>query len=876
MFPLAKTPRLPLLRRTALAALAALFSCGPAFAETFTWSNTASTPDSNWSTAANWINNTPPVSGNTTDILFAASPRTSPVHNLANPLTLRSLWFYDNPYTLTGNGLTFDGALAAIYNYTTTSISNSITLNSTTSYEGSGNLTFTNNSTVAGAGGFIKNGTGTVTINSFTLYSGDTHVNAGQISFGHTQALLFTTAILNTNDGLNFNGFTAVVGNIAGTGSLNLGSANISVGSNNTPQTYSGQFSATTGSLEKRGTGTWTLTGAGSNMPRFIASSGRTVLSGGSLTLTSTAGISRALTVGNATVGHVSVEAGAVLSTLAGGAGNAVVRGASTTASTVTVTGAGSRWDAWRIDIGGSTTNPGSVIADNGGVINAGDIFIGNPDGLIIQNGSVVNAARLNVNNGTTDPRPTLLLRSGGQSSAAETLFGGSNSAIDIDRATLTTGMLTSTAGNGAITIRDSIAGSALIIDGTGANATYTGSISGSGGITKNGPSTQTLAGPNSYFGPTTANAGTLILNSGSSAAYNANNTGKITLNFGDLGHSSLRVSAGGTIEYPPTVIGGFIRGSDGLHDLKVVTSFNGTTFAVDSALLPKDSLTLNNVINSGNLTIEAPIAWNGGVNTSAGRFTINTEASVSSFENNGVIAISRRSTLINSNTDLVSGGGSRITIEEQGRLELNKSELHLNGSLLVNNGLIKGMTNVNFGALAKGAGEYGEVNVTDGGKFSPGNSPGAVTTGSTTWNSGGGYIIELANALGSAGSGWDIWNIAGILDISPSSTSNGRFTISLASLAGESSGPAANFDPSRDYSWTILHADKITGFDPSEIALDTSGFKNNFAAGHFFLASTATDLSINFTAVPEPTAMALLTAASALLTIRQRRRSRL
>src|SRR5688500_15957763 len=96
------TPRLPLLRRAAIAAAAALFSSGPVSAETFTWSNTANTPDSDWSTAANEINNTPPVSSNTADILFAASPRSSPNHNLGNAFTLRSNWFYDNAYTLTG------------------------------------------------------------------------------------------------------------------------------------------------------------------------------------------------------------------------------------------------------------------------------------------------------------------------------------------------------------------------------------------------------------------------------------------------------------------------------------------------------------------------------------------------------------------------------------------------------------------------------------------------------------------------------------------------------------------------------------------------------------------------------------------------------
>ncbi len=861
MIPTPSNPRLPSLPRAAFAALFALFSSAPAFAETYTWSNNANTSDSNWSTAANWINNTPPVSGNTADILFAASPRSSPNHNLGNAFTLRSIWFYENAYTLTGNHLNFDGASAAIYNYTSTSISNLINLNSTIAYEGSGNLTLSNS--MDGPGGFIKNGTGTFNINYFTTFAGPTHVNAGQISFGHTQSLLFTTVNLNTDNGLALNGFSAVIGNIAGTGSLNVGAANINIGNNNTSQTYGGQLSATTGSIEKRGAGTWTLTGSGSNLFRFSVTQGRAVLSGGSLTLTSTAGLSRALTVGNVATAHLTVEAGAVLNTVAGGSGNTLIRGASGVASTVTVGGLGSRWDAARIDIGDTTTNPGALIVDNAAVISGGDIFVRNIGGLLVQNASQLSANNLNVSNGSTDAAPTVSLRSNGQAFAAETILATPTSTIEIDRGILTTAKLTSAAGNGSIALRDPVGGSALVISGTGANATYTGSISGSGGITKNGPSTQTLSGPNSYSGPTTVNAGALILTNGSSASYNANGTGHITLNFGNLGHSSLRVAGGGTIEYPPTVIGGFLRGSDGSHQIRFVNSFNGTTFAVDSALTQDDPLALNNVTNSGNFTNNDTLTWNGGVNTSAGRFTVNSTAMVSSFENNGLLTIARRSILGNSDTHLVSGGGSRIIIEEQGELELTKSELHLNGSLLVNNGLIRGTTNVNFGALAKGGGEYGEVNVTDGGRFSPGNSPGSVTTGSTTWNSGGSYVVELADAL--ADSGHDFWQVEGQLILNASSEK--PFIVSLASLDG------LHFDATRNYSWTILHSSGgIMGFDDPQIAFDTSAFKDPIGAGGFSLETTASDIVIRFSAVPEPTTSGLIALAAALMSARLKR----
>src|SRR4051812_19080631 len=227
--------RLPLFHRACIAAAAAMFCCAPTFAETFTWNNSAAGTNS-WNLASNWINNSKPISGNTADVLFADSPRFAPIQDIANPLTIRSIWFYDKPYALSGSTLAFDGAFAAIYNYTTTSIANSITLNTTISYEGTGDATF--NNTISGPGGFIKNGAGTVTINTFSLYNGDTVVNAGQISFGHEQALLLTTAIVNTNNALNFNGRAAVVGNIGGSGNLNLVNANISVGSNNTSQTY--------------------------------------------------------------------------------------------------------------------------------------------------------------------------------------------------------------------------------------------------------------------------------------------------------------------------------------------------------------------------------------------------------------------------------------------------------------------------------------------------------------------------------------------------------------------------------------------------------------------------------------------------------------
>src|SRR6185503_16639751 len=186
------------------------------------------------------------------------------------------------------------------------------------------------------------------------------------------QSLLSTNVNINTDNGLNPNGQPAVIGNIAGTGNLNLGGANINIGHLNTSQTYSGQLSATTGGIDKRGTGTWTLTAAGSSMSRFGVSSGQAVLIGGSLTLNSTSGNNRALTVGglgSAGTGSLTVQSGAVLNTFATGAGSALIKSSSSTPATLTVTGASSRWDAAKIDIGIDSNNVGAVVVENGGVI---------------------------------------------------------------------------------------------------------------------------------------------------------------------------------------------------------------------------------------------------------------------------------------------------------------------------------------------------------------------------------------------------------------------------------------------------------------------------------------------------------------------------
>jgi hypothetical protein len=148
----------------------------------------------------------------------------------------------------------------------------------------------------------------------------------------------------------------------------------------------------------------------------------------------------------------------------------------------------------------------------------------------------------------------------------------------------------------------------------------------------------------------------------------------------------------------------------------------------------------------------------------------------------------------------------------------------------------------------AKGAGTFGPVNVNDGGKFSPGNSPGSVTTGAVAFNGGGQYLVEINDAAGLAGTNWDLWNISGPLSINSGTTANSKFTIGVASLSGLTAGPAANFVNTHRYDWLIASAGGgISGFDTSKFAFDHSAFTNNMGYGQFSVSQMSNYLFLSF-----------------------------
>jgi autotransporter-associated beta strand protein len=193
-------------------------------------------------------------------------------------------------------------------------------------------------------------------------------------------------------------------------------------------------------------------------------------------------------------------------------------------------------------------------------------------------------------------------------------------------------------------------------------------------------------------------------------------------------------------------------------------------------------------------------------------------------------------------------------------------------GELLVNGNLASSATTVNSGGTLGGIGTLGAVTINSGGTIAPGNSPGTISVGNMTWNAGGNYNWQLANATASAGSGWDLISSTGTLTITANATN--KFTINLWSLSGtgpDVSGIAANFDAQSNYSWNIGTFSNINGFDASyfDIVTAASNGTDGFVGGNgtFSVNSTTTTLVLNYAAAPTPIPTPILMIATTIRT---------
>jgi len=257
----------------------------------------------------------------------------------------------------------------------------------------------------------------------------------------------------------------------------------------------------------------------------------------------------------------------------------------------------------------------------------------------------------------------------------------------------------------------------------------------------------------------------------------------------------------------------------------------------------------LLDVTNRGQMVNSALLTWNGGLNDGGSTLMVTSTATVSEWNNAGVIVISGSGLLNNHETDLTSYGGGRITVNSGGTLNADSQSegaaLDLQDSLLVNNGAITGTTNVYYGATVKGTGSFGPIDLFDGGTLaiSPSASPriaGLVVSGGSITGAGQSALsATIHDAAVVAPNLTDVLVLSGNLAGDGSVTKLGAGTMVLSGSNSYTGG-------------TIVTAGLLEVTNPAALPDDTSLTVGADAPSVFGASATPA-------AVPEPSTSALL-----------------
>lgn len=140
------------------------------------------------------------------------------------------------------------------------------------------------------------------------------------------------------------------------------------------------------------------------------------------------------------------------------------------------------------------------------------------------------------------------------------------------------------------------------------------------------------------------------------------------------------------------------------------------------------------------------------------------------------------------------------------------------------------------------------------------------------TLSSGAVLEFDISNLCGTAGVGWDLITINGLLNLATQSSSLITIDLNTLTLSG-TAGLLSGFDASQSYSWLFLSASSIAGFSSDTFTFDTSSFANSLNGGTFSVTQSNGGLLINFTPVPEPGTYVLFGLGLGILGLRELRR---
>lgn len=507
----------------------------------------------------------------------------------------------DNTNTYTGGTTVSRGTLQIGAGDSSGSIPGDVAVVGTLAFDRTDNIAF--NGLISGTGAVSQLSGGTLTLTKAETYSGVTTVSAGTLALSATASIANSSSV--ATDGTFDISATAgtSIKSLSGTGTVQLGAETLTLTA--ASGTFSGVITGSGGIVLNAGTEI--LTGANTY-------TGSTTVNGGTLEVgaaTITYNVAN-----NGTFGFYSTAAIAMSGVVSGlgaviqaGTGTTTISAAQTytgattiSSGTLALSGAGS------IATSSNLTDNGtfSIAAATGGVsiaslsgvgavqlgaanltlTNASGTFTGSisgSGGLTLAGGKETLSGSSSFTGVTTISSGTLYLAGASALSASAKVVD--NAALDISGVTSsgiqTTTSIVSLSGSGTVAL-----GSATLVL-TNAGDTFSGTISGTGGLTVSG-GTETLTGASSYTGVTTIKGGTLLLSGAGSLA----GTGTVA----DSGVFDISAAAvGGTVTIGSlSGSGTVILGSNNLNLANASTSFSGAITGTGGLIVSGGTETLN------------------------------------------------------------------------------------------------------------------------------------------------------------------------------------------------------------------------------------------------------------------------------------------
>ena len=439
---------------------------------------------------------------------------------------------------------------------------------------------------ISGSGSFVKSSTGTNTLSGANSYAGGTTISGGTLVASHANALGDAAGAVTVNGGaLKMNA------NMTRTGTVTVNGGTLGSDSGSTLTNNGGGFVLTGSSAEAAvvlaGSGGLTVSSPDARLWTQATYSGATTVTSGQLNICGSGGISTNSTVSiasGASVNLTSFSAPTNINRTIGG-----LTGAGTLHSggggTVTVNKASAGTDIFSGVISGGTgliKEGASALALAGAntytgstAVNAGILALANGSGLgsTAAGTTVASGAQLRlsadtgVSSGFTVGNEALTISGQGvpTGGALRNVFGNNTYQGKI---TLAADATIGVGGSSSLTL-DVASGNAieaadrnLTIDGAGATVVNDAISLGTGGLTKIGSGTATLAAANNYSGATTVNLGTLKVASGGSISSSSTTVNGGTFDVGGTA-GNVQVNSGGLLKGSGSV-GAFTLASGG------------------------------------------------------------------------------------------------------------------------------------------------------------------------------------------------------------------------------------------------------------------------------------------------------------------------